>query len=178
MAETAALTPSDQGEISTTPRDVKPASREVLQRSLLLAAAALAIGVAVAVTRSVIPPVRDIWVPHASGAEGAIPAFWASVIANVVFAGLLVLAAVVNGLRRMAVRWVLATLALGALVQSLMYLDAAAAFHGPMQAEMQHTTDWLRLLALTDAIAGVLVLVAALTSVRRKTVHAGDVQPG
>jgi hypothetical protein len=115
----------------------------------------------VLVVRDVIPPVRDIWVPNTRGAGGSEPAFWASVVANLMFAGVLVLFAVLKGLGRRSLRWVAAVLAVGAIVQALMYLDAAAAFgDGPLTSRMQPTVDRLRYLAAADALGGVLTLIA------------------
>jgi hypothetical protein len=137
----------------------------------LLAAAVLAIGVAILIIWGVIPPVQDIWVPNATNAGGAVPAFWVSVGGNAIFAGVLILAALFDGLRRKAISWVLAILAVGALVQALAYLDAAAAFHGPLEAQLQPTSTRLRYAALADAMAGILVLVAAVTAPRPRKVY-------
>jgi hypothetical protein len=144
---------------------------------LLLAAAALAFGVALLIVRGVIPPVRDTWAPQAKDAGGAVPALWASVVAHLVFAGLLILAAIVDGLRRKPVRRVLAVLALGALLQALMYLDAAAAFHGPLEAPLQPAVTRLRYATAADAAAAVLVLVAVVTAARAGKARTGDAQP-
>ena len=134
---------------------------------MLFAAAVLAAGVAVGVVSRVIPPVRDIWVPHTNGSGGSVPAFWASVVANLTFSVVLVVTAVFDFMGRKAVRWTVAILAVGALAQALMYLDAESAFHGgPLEGQMHSAITWLRYLEFADASAGLLALVAAAIAVR------------
>lgn len=152
---------------------IPAAPEHLVQRGLLLVAATLAIGVALLVTWGVIPPVRDLWVPNASGADAAVAAFWVSVGANLVFAGVLIATAVFDELRRAFVCWVLAILAVGALLQAGAYLDAGAAFHGPLAGDLLPATTRLRFAALADATAGVLVFVATVTALRTRKVPTG-----
>jgi hypothetical protein len=95
-----------------------------------------------------------------------VPSFWASAVANLVFAGALLATAATGGLQKRRVCWVLLTLAVGALLQALMYLDAVAAFHGPLEDEMQPTKNRLQFAVALDAIAGVLVLITAFVALR------------
>jgi hypothetical protein len=128
-----------------------------IHRAVLLVAAATAVAVALTVILGVIPSARDIWVPTTEGSEGTVPALWAGTIANLVFAGLLALAALGRATRRTAVRRLVVVLAAGCLVQALMFLDAGAAFAGG-DPEMETATRWVRVAALGDAIAALLVL--------------------
>lgn len=114
----------------------------------------------------VIPNVRDIWVPRTAGAGGSVPAFWASVFANLVFAGVMLGTVAGRRLQSRRWRWLVLILGAGAIVQALMYLDVSSAFNGPLEAAMQPTRDQLRYAIAADAGAGVLAILAAFTATR------------
>lgn len=126
----------------------------------LILAAALAAGASLLVAVGVIPDVRDIWAPQTEGGGGSTPAFWASVVANLVFATVMLVTAA--GRRSLSRRWwrLVVLLGAGAIAQALMYLDASAAFHGPLERAMQPVRDRLRYAIAADAAAGVLVIVS------------------
>lgn len=142
-------------------------------RALLLAAAALGVAVALAVAVYVIPPTRTTWVPNTIGAGGSVPAFWVSVAGNLAFAGIVALAATITG-RGARIRWLLALLGTGALVQALAFLDAERAFsESPLRSELTNTITALRVVAVADGVAGVLVLAVLARSLlqERRRVH-------
>jgi hypothetical protein len=128
----------------------------------LAVAAALAITAAVLVAGGVLPDVQEIWVPQTRGAGGSTPAFWASVIANLVFAAVMLATVAGRRLRSRPWRWLVVVLGVGALAQALMYLDASAAFHGPLEAAMQPARHRLRYAVAADAVAGTVAIVSVV----------------
>jgi hypothetical protein len=158
--------------VMKTPQQQRPmdiTARRPLAEGLVLVAAVLLVGAALIVVLRVIPPVRDVWVPRRLHAEGAVPAFWVSVIAHLVVAGVLVAVALRGGIQHRPVCWMLAVLGAGALVQALMFLDAVAAFYdapGPLDHRVQSASDWLVGAIVTDVIAGLLVIVGTMVAMR------------
>ncbi|MGE0227948.1 MAG: hypothetical protein AB7I38_05195 [Dehalococcoidia bacterium] len=136
-------------------------SAGTLVRVMFALAAVLAAGAALLVVVGAIPDVRDVWAPSSRGADASVPALWASVVANLVFAGMLTATVAGRGPRG---RWwppLIVALGAGAIVQALVYLDAAAAFHGPLEEQMNGARAALRQAAATDAAAGTLAVIAA-----------------
>ncbi len=148
-----------------------------IHRLVLVAAGATAAVVAVIVILGVTPSARDIWVPRTTGSGGTLPALWISTIANLVFASLLMLAVVFRATRRTVMRRLVVVLAAGALVQALMFLDAAAAF-STGGAEMKQATSWVRYAALGDATAALLVLGSVVAKVRNAIARVLAALPG
>lgn len=128
----------------------------------LIVAAALAVVAAAIVAVGVIPDVHDIWVPQTEGSGGSTPAFWASVVANLLFSG--IVAVTVFGGRLWSKRWswLVLLLGAGAILQALMYLDASAAFHGPLEEAMEPARERLRYAIAADTIAGVLAIASVV----------------
>lgn len=150
------------------------AAHPEVARWLLTLAAALATGVAFVIVFAVIPPVRNIWVPNATGAGGAVPAFWVSVAGNLTCAAVLAAGGARRWLRRTPYRWMLALLVAGAAAQALAYLDAAAAFHGPPAAALYATRLWLLAAAAADGVGGVLVAASLIATRRPRPASAGN----
>lgn len=129
-------------------------------RLLLLTSAAISLMCAVAVLAWVIPTVRETWVPNTDGAEGAVPAFWGSVVGNGVYAGFVTLTALTPEAGRL-IRGTVVVLSVGALLQALAYLDARAAFtNSPLRPEMQGAIDQLLLLAIAVGLGATIAVVA------------------
>lgn len=137
-----------------------------IREALLLAAAVLAVGVAAVIMLGIIPPTRDIWVPHANHAEGAVPAWWVSTSAHLVVAAVLVAAAALGGLRLRVVRWVLVILGVGALMQALMSLDALAAWSdipdAALNAKLAEAKNWVRVAIVGEVLVGLLIIGGTL----------------
>jgi hypothetical protein len=132
------------------------------RRSSHLLAAALGIATAAGVAFFVLPPVRSIWVPNTVGAGGSIPAFLVSVAWNLIFAALVAFS-LLGRRSGFALRGLLTVVGIGAIVQALAFVDAERAFsESPLRSEMGSAIAALRALALADAIAGLLVIEAAV----------------
>ncbi|MGE0133595.1 MAG: hypothetical protein AB7L91_03110 [Dehalococcoidia bacterium] len=137
-------------------------------RAMLAIAAVASAGAALVVVFGALPDVRDVWAPSSRGADASVPALWASVVANLVFAGMLAGTVAGRGPRGRWWSWLIAVLGVGAVLQALVYLDAAAAFHGPLEEQMRAAGIALRWAAAVDATAGALTVSAVLLTIGRR----------
>ncbi len=131
------------------------------RRAALVTAGLMGVAVALAVILGAIPTARDIWVKEANEADLALPALWLAGIANLVVAALLIAVAWLRLLQHRAVRVALAVLGIGALLQALGLLDAAAA-SGGRDPRLADGIRWTRAAALGDVSVGLLMLFAAV----------------
>ena len=132
-------------------------------------------GVVPVVIPGVNPPKQEFWFPHATNVTGGfIPDLVGSgILPNLAFAGVLVGAVVFGGLRHRAMRWVLAILAVGALLQALIYLGSTVVIDPNMPTWLREALRpamiWGLVAVVADAVAGLLVIAATVIARRTKS---------